>query len=37
MRLLGNFRLSDNLDFTVNDLGEVTGVDYTVSVTCKAG
>jgi hypothetical protein len=31
-----NFQLSDNLDFTVTDEGLATGVDYSVSVTCKA-
>jgi hypothetical protein len=31
-----NFQLSDNLDFTVTDEGEATGVDYSVMVTCRA-
>jgi len=31
------FQLSDNLDFTVTDQGEATGVDYSVGVACKAG
>ncbi len=32
----GGFQLSDNLDFTVTDLqdGGVTGLDYSVTVTC---
>jgi DNA-binding beta-propeller fold protein YncE len=32
-----SFQLSDDLDFTVTDQGEATGVDYSLSVTCKAG
>jgi uncharacterized repeat protein (TIGR01451 family) len=30
-----NFQLSDNLDFTVTDQGEATGVDYSASVSCQ--